>query len=91
MLPRNDRLVHQIVGLERRVAAAGRETITHADRGHDDLANAAAGAVKLAKYGGYNFWWPLGPDKDAEPPEEPGIAKTGRRRGLFDMPIIAGP
>ena len=64
MLPRNDRLVHQIVSLERRVAAGGRETITHSDRGHDDLANACAGAAKLSRYGGYNFWWPMGPDED---------------------------
>jgi hypothetical protein len=54
MLPRNDRLVHQIVSLERRVAAAGRETITAPDRGHDDLANAVAGAAKLSRYGGYD-------------------------------------
>ena len=67
MLPRNDRLVHQIVSLERRVAAGGRETITHPDRGHDDLANAVAGAAKLSRYGGYNFWWPIGPDEDVEP------------------------
>jgi hypothetical protein len=68
-LPRSDRLVHQIVSLERRVAAGGRETITHPDRGHDDLANAVAGAAKLSRYGGYNFWWPMGPDEDAEPPQ----------------------
>jgi hypothetical protein len=66
-LPRNDRLVHQIVSLERRVAAGGRETITHPDRGHDDVANAVAGAAKLSRYGGYNFWWPMGPDEDVEP------------------------
>jgi hypothetical protein len=52
-LPRNDRLVSQIVSLERRVSAGGRETITHPDHGHDDLANAVAGATKASKYGGY--------------------------------------
>jgi hypothetical protein len=69
-LPRNDRLVHQIVSLERRVAAGGRETITHPDRGHDDLANAVAGAAKLSRYGGYNFWAPLGLDENGEPLQE---------------------
>jgi hypothetical protein len=54
MLPRNDRLVHQIISLERRVAAGGRETITHPDRGRDDVANAVAGAAKLSRYGGYD-------------------------------------
>jgi hypothetical protein len=53
-LPRNDRLMAQIVGLERRVSAGGRETITHADHGHDDLANAVAGAAALSRYGGYD-------------------------------------
>lgn len=44
----SDRLVNQIVGLERRVARGGRESIDHAPGGHDDLANAVAGAVSLA-------------------------------------------
>lgn len=38
-------LVTQLVGLERRVARGGRESIDHAPGGHDDLANAAAGAL----------------------------------------------
>ena len=59
-LPRNARLTSQIVGLERRVAAGGRETITHPDHGHDDLANAVAGAAKLSRYGGYDSTWSLG-------------------------------
>lgn len=40
-------LVNQIVGLERRVARGGRESIDHAPNSHDDLANAAAGLVSL--------------------------------------------
>lgn len=38
-------LVSQLVGLERRVARGGRESIDHAPGAHDDLANAAAGAL----------------------------------------------
>ena len=38
VLPRNDRLQSQIVGLERRTSAVGRDTISHPDRGHDDVA-----------------------------------------------------
>ncbi|MBL8599766.1 MAG: hypothetical protein JNL14_18685 [Devosia sp.] len=41
------KLVTQLVGLERRVARGGRESIDHAPNGHDDLANAVAGAVDL--------------------------------------------
>ena len=42
VLPQNDRLQGQIVGLERRTSAVGRDTISHPDRGHDDVANAVA-------------------------------------------------
>ena len=38
-------LVSQLVGLERRVARGGKESIDHAPGGHDDVANAVAGAV----------------------------------------------
>jgi len=40
-------LVNQIVGLERRVARGGRESIDHPPHGHDDLANSVAGLVGL--------------------------------------------
>ncbi len=43
----SDRLVNQIVGLERRVSRGGRESIDHAPGGHDDIANSVAGAVWL--------------------------------------------
>ena len=43
----NEKLVSQLVGLERRTARGGRDTIDHAPGGHDDLANAAAGVVAL--------------------------------------------
>lgn len=44
----NPALTTQLVGLERRVSRAGRESIDHAPNSHDDLANAAAGALSLA-------------------------------------------
>ena len=46
-LPRHDRLIAQIVGLERRVSRAGRDSIDHAPGAHDDLANAVAGVVAV--------------------------------------------
>jgi hypothetical protein len=54
-LPRNDRLVSQIVSLERTVTrGSGRENIDHPRDMHDDAANAAAGAAMLAlTYGNY--------------------------------------
>ena len=42
------RLQAQLAGLERRTARGGRDSIDHAHSGHDDLANAAAGALVAA-------------------------------------------
>jgi hypothetical protein len=39
------RLTAQLIGLERRTARSGRDSIDHAPGGHDDLANAVAGAL----------------------------------------------
>ena len=39
------RLVSQLCGLERRTAWGGRDSIDHGPGGHDDVANAIAGAV----------------------------------------------
>ena len=41
----NGQLVNQISGLERRTARGGRDSIDHAPGAHDDIANAAAGAL----------------------------------------------
>ena len=43
----HDRLIGQLCGLERRTARSGRDSVDHAPRGFDDLANAAAGALSL--------------------------------------------
>jgi hypothetical protein len=36
-LPQNDRLIAQIVGLERRVSRGGKDSIGHPPHGHDDV------------------------------------------------------
>jgi hypothetical protein len=41
------RLASQLVGLERRTARGGRDSIDHGPAGHDDIANAALGALLL--------------------------------------------
>jgi hypothetical protein len=65
----NSKLVAQLVGLERRTVRSGRDSIDHGPGGHDDLANAAAGALLSASvrtervfrgaygYGGPVTWW----------------------------------
>jgi hypothetical protein len=55
-LPRHDRLIAQIVGLERRVSRAGRDSIDHAPGAHDDIANAVSGVVgALSGIGAFDF------------------------------------
>lgn len=55
------KLLSQIVGLERRTARSGKDSIDHAPGGHDDVANAVAGlltnlGVKKYKYDGSLAW-----------------------------------
>ena len=40
--------IAQLVGLERRTARSGKDSIDHAPGGHDDLINAVAGSLVLA-------------------------------------------
>ena len=42
-------IVSQFIGLERRTSRGGRDTIDHAPGRHDDLVNAVAGALLMAK------------------------------------------
>jgi hypothetical protein len=42
------RLINQLIGLERRTSRAGRDSIDHVPGGHDDVANAVAGAAVIA-------------------------------------------
>ena len=66
----NDRLVRQFCALERRVFATGRDRVDHGPNGHDDLCNAASGALVLAaeKYSGLDVWRRLGEEAPRPPP-----------------------
>jgi hypothetical protein len=48
VLPKSDRLVSQLCGLERRTSRSGKDSIDHGPGQHDDLANAVAGAADCA-------------------------------------------
>jgi hypothetical protein len=74
------RLLSQLCGLERRTARSGKDSIDHAPGGHDDVANAACGALLLA--GGKSAGIPrvpssllarLGPLRQRGAPTGPGI------------------
>jgi hypothetical protein len=47
----NKRLMAQLLGLERRAGRSGKDAINHAPGAHDDIINAAAGALILANRG----------------------------------------
>jgi hypothetical protein len=52
----NPKLINQLVGLERRTARGGRDSIDHAPGAHDDLCNAVAGVAAINnQYAGYNL------------------------------------
>jgi hypothetical protein len=68
------RLAAQLCGLERRTARSGRDSIDHAAGAHDDVANAACGAlVRVAgRLTGLELWAKLG--RDGRPPSPPAAA-----------------
>jgi hypothetical protein len=43
------RLISQLAGLERRSGRQGKDSVDHGPGGHDDVANAACGALCIAK------------------------------------------
>lgn len=53
----NSRLINQLVGLERRTARSGRDSIDHIPGGHDDVANAVAGALALVDIANATGTW----------------------------------
>jgi hypothetical protein len=78
----NDRLVAQLVGLERRVARSGKDSIDHAPGAHDDLVNSVAGVCVLVnKRGTFDstYSWVGGPS--SEPDKQTG-------RSLFEHPAF---
>jgi hypothetical protein len=47
VLPKSERLVSQLTGLERKTARSGKDSIDHTPGSHDDIANSVAGAIDL--------------------------------------------
>jgi hypothetical protein len=70
LCPRGGRLARFFVGLERRTARAGRDSIDHAPGAHDDVANAAAGVVAALASSSYeyeNMDWVDGSERRSKP------------------------
>jgi hypothetical protein len=58
-LPDNPGLSRQLQGLERRTARGGKDSIDHAPRAHDDVANAVAGVAVMGRSGRGGYVAPL--------------------------------
>jgi hypothetical protein len=54
-IPPDDRLVNQLIGLERRTARGGRDSIDHSPGSHDDRANVIAGLVSTKAASTYDI------------------------------------
>jgi hypothetical protein len=89
----NPRLANQIIGLERRTARGGKDSIDHGPGAHDDVANSALGALVLAAVGrpGLTF----SPELMARvrgAPLQPGLfvgdALSARLRGELPQPPL---
>jgi hypothetical protein len=76
------KLFKQLAGLERRTARGGRDSIDHGPRLHDDVANAAAGALVLAAHVKQADWitWGDEPVRPAPPPPAPETPEWLRAR-----------
>jgi hypothetical protein len=59
------RLLTQLVGLEKRTARGGKDSIDHAPGAHDDLANAVAGVVAAKPGYDTSLAWVGGPDVES--------------------------
>ena len=70
VIPRNDKLIAQLVGLERTGSRVGKDTISHPPNGQDDIANAVAGAAATVANPGFDstLSWVSGPN---DPPSGP--------------------
>jgi hypothetical protein len=82
------RLLAQLVGLERRTARGGRDSIDHAPGSHDDVANAVAGVAAAAAGGRYRYdstmSWVSGP-----PPADAEAARAEAERAFLDGRMAA--
>jgi hypothetical protein len=92
LLPKNQRLVNQLVSLERRVSFGGRtEAIDHPPGGHDDLSNAVAGAAQQAfSCGGYDTSYAWLDGTPGDNPDPHGAKSFERARLTQHIASCAG-
>lgn len=75
----NLRLMNQLCSLERRTARSGKDSIDHAPNGHDDVANAVAGALTSMGVRKYKYDatlnWVRGPIEIGQREQSPGAQR----------------
>jgi hypothetical protein len=80
----NKRLVSQFSSLERRTSSVGKDKVDHGPGGHDDLCNAAAGAMVLAAAPAYEAPVPTFGTYGRESNHLGMYASSGRPDGRYD-------
>jgi hypothetical protein len=75
------KLEQQLVGLERRTSRVGKDSIDHAPGGHDDVANAVAGALSLVSKRAGSY--PTGADFARAISGDSTPTRMGALRGMF--------
>jgi hypothetical protein len=91
-LPNHERAINQICSLERSALRSGRDQISHPPRSHDDIANAIAGAVDLARgHSGYTLepFQPGYVDRDTAP--TPPVPEADRRLHSLYASMLGPP
>jgi Terminase large subunit, T4likevirus-type, N-terminal len=72
------RLQSQLLGLERRTARGGKDSIDHGPGAHDDAINSAAGAIVLAHEGGAKTVMAIAVGMGPGASEEFGVVRDGK-------------
>ncbi len=85
-LPPDDRLVNQLIGLERRTSRAGRDSIDHPPGGSDDRANVIAGLCSTKARSSYDLELFIYGSRAADKPKH----THSQRRSLKDALRQAG-
>jgi hypothetical protein len=86
----NPRLRTQLVGLERRVARSGKDSIDHGPGGHDDIANAVAGVLTSMGVRKYRYDVTMSWVGSAEPNSNQQSAAAQRLSSLVQIQTARG-
>jgi hypothetical protein len=81
-LPPDTKLINQLIGLERRTARGGRDSIDHPPGGHDDRANVIAGQVSTKAASSYDLELFINGTRDADKPKRTHTSRRPLKEAL---------